>query len=140
MRVYKIMAAALAVSIAILATLGTVGSSARVSETYLKDISCSDSACSVEFNQDIEIAKALDTGSMLPTFDDDTLIIAKPDSLGIGDIVLYRSGKDLIVHRIVGIDSRAGERYYKMKGDNNLWDDGWFPESAIEWKVIGVLY
>ena len=140
MRIYKLMVAGLAVSIAILAALGTVGTSTSVSETYLEDISCHDSACSVEFKENIEVAKALDTGSMRPTFDDDILIIAQPEDLKVGDIVLYRKGKSLIVHRIIDIEDRSGRTYYKMKGDNNFWDDGWHPDYKIEWKVVGIIY
>ena len=140
MSIYKLMIAGLVLSVAILAGLGTLGTSTRVSDTFLEDIRCDGAACSIEFEGDVDVAKALDTGSMLPTFDDDILIITKPEDLRIGDIVLYRSDSNLIVHRIVDMEQRQNGWYYRIKGDNNMWDDGWFHESAIEWKVIGVLY
>ena len=140
MNAYRMLFVVLAIAVAALAALGTLGTSADVSGTYLEDISCQDDACTVKFTSDVDIAKALDTGSMRPTFDDDTLIIAKPVDLKLNDIVLYRRGSDLIVHRIIAIEDRPEGKFYKMKGDNNMWDDGFWPQSAIEWKVIGVLY
>ncbi|MEM5804688.1 MAG: S26 family signal peptidase [Candidatus Aenigmatarchaeota archaeon] len=140
MEAYKVLVAGLVLAAAALLALGTPATSAPVSGTYLDDISCQANGCSLKFTSDVDIAKALATGSMRPTFDDDTLIIAKPVDLRVGDIVLYRRGSDLIVHRIVAIEERSEGIFYKMKGDNNLWDDGFWPESAIEWKVIGVLY
>lgn len=63
------------------------------------------------------------TDSMEPTINKGDYIMftkANYDSVGVGDIIIYRSSKDIfIVHRIVdsGVDSKGN--YYITKGDNN---------------------
>lgn len=90
------------------------------------------------------ISRYADTGSMKPVLDENSNgIQIKPLSVNeieIGDIVSYRSGFDLIVHRVVekGIDERGV--YFITKGDNSEVVDGKIRFSDIEYKTVGVLW
>ena len=75
----------------------------------------------------------VESGSMQPTFYADDMIIYKKanlETLKEGDIVVYKRGDDLIVHRIVSI----ADGYVTTKGDNNSVADEPFEKN----NVIGV--
>lgn len=108
--------------------------------SYVRSINPDGKSAEIEFMVPVGVIYATDTGSMRPTFDDDALIVTEPENLAVGDVVVYESDKGYIVHRIVGIEFSGREPMYRLRGDNNLWDDGPVPASAIRWKVIGVLY
>lgn len=110
------------------------------SVSYVRSVELEGKSAQIEFMLPVDVVYAADTGSMRPTFDDDVLIVAEPENLAVGDIIVYEGGEDLIVHRIVGIEFSDGQPMYRLKGDNNFWDDGLIPESVIKWKVIGILY
>jgi signal peptidase len=69
---------------------------------------------------------ALVTGpSMEPTFQTGDLVITqRADAYAMGDIVLFRVKRALVIHRIVGGDPISG---YLTRGDNNTVDDGFRP-------------
>lgn len=74
------------------------------------------------------------SGSMEPTFSKDDLIFVKEtDELNVGDIVVYQSGNELIVHRIVNIDGDM----MVTQGDANNAADPAFEKSAVKGVVIG---
>jgi signal peptidase I len=72
--------------------------------------------------------------SMEPTFQTGDLIITqRADAYAIGDIVLFRVKKALVIHRIVGGDPTSG---YVVRGDNNGVEDGFRPSiAAIDGKA-----
>lgn len=73
------------------------------------------------------------SGSMEPTFSKGTLLLVKDTrQVKEGDIVVYQSGKELIVHRIIAVD---GEKIITQGDANNVADEP-FEKSQIKGKVI----
>lgn len=74
------------------------------------------------------------SGSMEPTFSKDALIFVKEtDEVRVGDIVVYQSGNELIVHRIVSISKDM----VVTQGDANNVADPPFEKSAVKGVVLG---
>jgi signal peptidase len=76
--------------------------------------------------------------SMQPTFETGDLVITQRQAgYGVGDIVLFRVKRALVIHRIVGGDGAAG---YLVRGDHNSVEDGFRPTiDAVEGKAWLVL-
>ena len=74
------------------------------------------------------------SGSMEPTFSKGTLLLVK-DTKNVqeGDIIVYQSGKELIVHRIIALSSDE----VVTQGDANNVADEPFSKTQIKGKVIG---
>ena len=73
------------------------------------------------------------SGSMEPTFSKGTLLIVKEtDDIQTGDIVVYQSGSELIVHRVINIDKNQ----ITTKGDANNAADPVFDKTQIKGVVI----
>jgi signal peptidase len=68
-------------------------------------------------------ARAVRTGSMAPTLPVGSLILDRPvdaHTLRVGDIATYvRSDNELVTHRIVAVDHRAGGLSFVFRGDAN---------------------
>lgn len=74
------------------------------------------------------------SGSMEPTFSKGALLLVKNTrNVQEGDIVVYQSRNELIVHRIISLD---GDEVI-TKGDANPVEDEPFMKSQIKGKVIG---
>lgn len=74
------------------------------------------------------------SGSMEPALSKgDLLLVHKEDQYGPGDIVVYQSGSQLIVHRILKIEDGT----IITKGDANDTQDPPFQKSQIRGAVIG---
>lgn len=74
------------------------------------------------------------SGSMEPTFSKGDLIFVKrSDKIAVGDIVVYQSGRELIVHRVIALDSDR----VTTQGDANSVPDATFEHSAVIGVVIG---
>lgn len=74
------------------------------------------------------------SGSMEPTFSKGALLLVKDkDTFQVGDIVVYQSGKELIVHRIIELDNEL----VITQGDANNVADEPFDKSQIKGVVIG---
>lgn len=74
------------------------------------------------------------SGSMEPTFSKGTLLLVKETKdIKNGDIVVYQSGKELIVHRVI---AQNGDTII-TKGDANNVQDPPFKRSQIKGVVIG---
>jgi len=73
-------------------------------------------------------ASYTDTKSMIPTFGKNANGIEtkpnNPNQLKVGDIISYKYGSELIVHRITQISYDKNGWYAITKGDNNSCDDG----------------
>jgi len=84
------------------------------------------------------------TGSMLPTLGENVNgITIKPESeedVNVGDIISFRKGDKIIVHRVVekGIDEQGV--YFITKGDNSPTNDGKIRFVEIERIVVGLIY
>ena len=109
----------------------------------LRDIRVNSNEVAVQIPGAVLYAIA-DTNSMDPTLDKESTIVAvKPlqeSDLIVGDIVIYRAGSALIIHRIVEIGEDSDGKYFVPKGDNNDIADGKIRFSQIEAVVIGILY
>ena len=74
------------------------------------------------------------SGSMEPTFAKGTLLLIKDtQNIQEGDIVVYQSGRELIVHRVVALS----EDEAITQGDANNVADEPFARTQIRGKVIG---
>jgi signal peptidase I len=91
-----------------------------------------------------KISRYAPTGSMRPTFDEySNGIKITPESendINVGDIITYRDGEDLIVHRVVEKGEDQEGTYFITKGDNNAIVDGKIRFSMIDSKTIAILY
>jgi len=58
----------------------------------------------------------------------------KPEELSVGDIVVYRRGSSLVIHRVVSL----GPSGLVTKGDNNWAPDPPVPYEAVVGKVLSV--
>lgn len=71
--------------------------------------------------------------SMHPTlFEADLLEIEKPRRICVGDVILFVSKDNLVVHRVVGIATEG----ISTRGDNNKYDD---PGLIAPEKVVGIV-
>ncbi len=73
------------------------------------------------------------SGSMEPALSvNDVILVREADCYEVGDIVVYQSGKSLVVHRIIAKD---GETVTTQGDANNIADDP-IEQRAIKGKVI----
>jgi len=85
-----------------------------------------------------------DSGSMKPILDGGAngirIVPVNADEIGVGDIVSFRFGGGLIVHRVVekGIDSEGV--YFITQGDNNVFADDKIRFEDIEYVTVGIIY
>jgi hypothetical protein len=84
------------------------------------------------------------TGSMLPTLGEGvngiSVVPKFPDEINVGDIVSFRKGEQLIVHRVVEKGTDEAGLYFITKGDNSVADDGKIRFNDIERVLIGLIY
>lgn len=84
------------------------------------------------------------TGSMLPILDEDANgIRIKPQSeedIKVGDIISFKKGDNLIVHRVIKKGTDEDGVYFITKGDNNRINDGKIRFDQIEYLTIGLIY
>lgn len=94
--------------------------------------------------KDATLSNYMDSGSMLPVLGEGAngirVVPKSEEDVDVGDIVSYRFGEILVVHRIVekGIDE--GGVYFAVKGDNNLIGDGKVRFDQIEYVTVAVIY
>lgn len=72
----------------------------------------------------------------------DLLLIrgVNPESLKVGDVIVYEKGGTLIAHRILAVENRDGEIHFRTKGDGNPAPDiGSIPASSVRGKVVLVV-
>lgn len=73
------------------------------------------------------------SGSMEPTFSKGTLLVVKEEKdIKKGEIVVYQSGSELIVHRVIDIDKNM----ITTKGDANNIADPTFDKTQIKGVVV----
>lgn len=63
-----------------------------------------------------------------------------PDQISVGDIVTFKQGNALIVHRVIekGIDEQGV--YFITKGDNNDLSDGKLRFEDIKYVTVAIVY
>ncbi len=94
--------------------------------------------------KDASIGEYANTGSMKPVLDENSNgIRIKPLSekdINVGDIISYKNGNRLIIHRVVdkGVDEEGV--YFITKGDNNNYFDGKVRFKDVEYKTIGIIW
>ncbi|MBT4165672.1 hypothetical protein HOE04_01390 [archaeon] len=97
----------------------------------------------IELN-DASISRYAPTGSMRPVLDKDANgIRIEPDSeedVHIGDIITFRKGAKLIIHRVIekGVDNDG--IYFITKGDNSLVSDGKIRFDDIKYITVGIIW
>ncbi len=84
------------------------------------------------------------TGSMKPVFDYGAngirVVPETPEQINVGDIVSFRKGNNLIVHRVVKKGEDEEGIYFITKGDNNSYTDGKIRFEEIEYVTVGVIW
>lgn len=84
------------------------------------------------------------TGSMKPVLDGNSngirIVPESADQIKVGDIITFKQGDSLIIHRIVekGIDEQG--TYFITKGDNNDYNDGKIRFSDIKYVTVAIVY
>jgi signal peptidase I len=80
------------------------------------------------------------SGSMRPLIPANSRVLVErigPDQIRFGDIALFRSGKRLVIHRVLGKRREQGELTFLQKGDYNA-EAGFIPAAAILGRVWAV--
>jgi len=95
--------------------------------------------------EEVGWSRYTDSNSMDRTLDDGhNGIEIKPKStkeIYVGDIVAFRYGKDLVVHRVVEIGNDIDGWYAETKGDNNAYvDPGKRRFKDIERLTVGIIF
>src|SRR3989344_2232921 len=94
--------------------------------------------------KDATISRYAPTGSMKPVFDKDSngirVVPNDKEKIQVGDIISFRKGSDLIVHRVIEKGTDEQGTYFITQGDNNVISDGKVRPSDIEFVTIAVLW
>ncbi|MEM3346409.1 MAG: signal peptidase I, partial [Desulfurococcaceae archaeon] len=81
--------------------------------------------------------------SMFPLLREGDLVIivrVKPEDIGVGDIIVFRTPNGrLVVHRVIDVVEVDGRKYYVTMGDNNRVRDVYYPVGVPYDRVIGKL-
>ncbi len=89
-------------------------------------------------------AKFTDTNSMDPFLDETSNaieILPQEDQIKAGDIISYRLGNDIIIHRVQEIGEDKKGTYYLVQGDNNsLRDPFKVRYNQITGVVVAIIY
>jgi hypothetical protein len=92
----------------------------------------------------VTVSGYADSGSMLPVLDKGTngirVVPSSEEDVQVGDIVSFRLGGFLVVHRVVEKGKDEDGIYFSMKGDSNLIGEGKIRFEDIEYITIGVIY
>ena len=94
--------------------------------------------------KDAVLGRYADTGSMLPTLGENTKGIrikpSSPEQIRIGDIITFREGNTLVVHRVVAKGEDEQGFYFVTKGDNNQETDGKVYFQDVEYVIVALVY
>ena len=63
-----------------------------------------------------------------------------PEQINVGDIVSFRRGMDLVVHRVIKKGEDSEGVYFITKGDNNDFVDGKIRFKDIKYVTVGVIW
>lgn len=83
------------------------------------------------------------TGSMVPSIQVGSLVVATRSlaaDLAVGDVIVFKrpGGRgEMVVHRIVKVESSSGGQVFVTKGDANAAADDWrVPATGIGWRYV----
>ena len=79
--------------------------------------------------------------SMYPTIRDGESVTVAPvraSAIARGDVVLFRHGRRVLAHRVVGVTISGSERFFELRGDAKAAADGLVHAGAIVGKVMHV--
>jgi hypothetical protein len=68
------------------------------------------------------------------------IVPSSEEDLDVGDIVSYRVGDFLVVHRVVEKGNDDEGVYFIVQGDTNLISDGKIRFSDIEYVTVGIIW
>ena len=84
------------------------------------------------------------TGSMKPLLDAGSngirVVPESEEQIDVGDIISFRDGNELIVHRVIEKGEDFEGVYFITKGDNNSVSDGKVRFSQIKYVTVGVIW
>ncbi len=92
----------------------------------------------------VSLSNYADSGSMVPVLDKGAngirIVPLSEDEVEVGDIVSFRIGGILVVHRVIekGVDDEGV--WFDVKGDANMIGDGRIRFEDIEYVTVGILY
>ncbi|MFC1804879.1 signal peptidase I [Candidatus Omnitrophota bacterium] len=73
--------------------------------------------------------------SMYPTLRQGMDILVektRPEDISLADIIMYKSGRNLVAHRVIRLIERNGQRIFVTKGDNQAYmNAGFIDEQAL---------
>ena len=84
------------------------------------------------------------TGSMRPVLDSGAngirVVPKSEEDIHVGDIISFKTGDSLIIHRVIekGMDDEGV--YFITKGDNNSFSDGKIRFKDIDYLTIAIIY
>ena len=87
-------------------------------------------------------AVAVSGSSMLPTFArvERLAVEFSPTKLAFGDVVVFRQGGTLVVHRLVQRQRRGGSSRLRTRGDGRIALDPWVDPAAVIGRVLAIGY
>ena len=92
----------------------------------------------------VTLSNYKDTGSMGPFLNGDAngirIVPSSEEDVDVGDIVSYRVGDFLVVHRVVEKGNDDDGVYFIVQGDTNLISDGKIRFSDIEYVTVGIIW
>ncbi len=90
------------------------------------------------------IGRYAPTGSMKPLLDESTngirIVPQSEEEIHIGDIITFKQGQYLIIHRVIDKGMDKDGVYFITKGDNNELPDGKVRFKDIKYVTIGLLW
>ncbi len=93
---------------------------------------------------DASISRYAATGSMKPTLDENSngirIIPTSEEEIEIGDIITFKQGNDLIVHRVIDKGTDNNGVYFITKGDNNTISDGKVRFKDIKYVTVVIIF
>jgi hypothetical protein len=75
---------------------------------------------------------------LVPDWSAITVSEVPADLLRAGDLVVYSADSGRVCHRLLRVKIIEGRHWFFLRGDANLWADGWVPAQRILGRVISV--
>ncbi len=90
------------------------------------------------------ISRYAATGSMKPTLDENAngirIVPKTEEDIDVGDIITFKEGDDLIVHRVIEKGTDNEGIYFITKGDNNTMSDGKVRFKDIKYITVALIF
>jgi hypothetical protein len=84
------------------------------------------------------LASIGDSGSMLPTMNENSQVLLSKEEVSIGDIIVFKNGDSRWVHRIIGDNGDC----WLVQGDANRYTNQieYVPKTLDIWRVMAIIY